>query len=310
MPCLVEVEKSAAVSCRSFVAALSTGRAVAAKKSEVRRNEQGRQDNIGSMFERRRQSPNGNVGARSSLMETHTYPHFPSEVSKVHLGLYCNVSNAAELKKRLVTAATLAGEDGEREREAVNYAFIDATLVSILFFLYLPWLTMQQITSRLHVQTAIYQAILAYVQGSLRTKSIHSEVLWALSPGHNVSKNCANCFTDYIHVSFQISEAISRFGVSDTARTLLVIRVSPPSHSAHYFETRIGLVLKGDLQPLSSLEQFTNWSLVRKVRSSFPEYMVSIHRRLQYYKLNADPLVHARVDQLVVSAIAMKSVSA
>lgn len=68
-------------------------------------------------------------------METHTYPHFPAEVSKVYLGLYCNVSNAAELKKRLVTAATLAGEDGEREREAVNYAFIDATLVFILFFL-------------------------------------------------------------------------------------------------------------------------------------------------------------------------------
>lgn len=56
---------------------------------------------------------------------------------------------------------------------------------------------MQKITSRLHVQTAIYQAILAYVQGSLRTKSIHSEVLWALSPSHNVSKNSASCFTDH-----------------------------------------------------------------------------------------------------------------
>ena len=58
-------------------------------------------------------------------------------------------------------------------------------LVSV-FFHFFPFLTTRQITSRLHVQTAVYQAILAHVQSSLRTKTVHSEVLWALSPGHNV----------------------------------------------------------------------------------------------------------------------------
>ena len=72
-------------------------------------------------------------------METCFYPHFPSEVSTVHLALYCSVSNAAELRKRLVTAATLPGEDGDREREAVNYAFVDAKLVGIRFFPLFPF---------------------------------------------------------------------------------------------------------------------------------------------------------------------------
>jgi hypothetical protein len=67
-------------------------------------------------------------------METHTYPHFPSEVSTVHLALYSNVTNAAELKRRLVAAATQPGEEGDREREAVNYAFVDAKLVGARLF--------------------------------------------------------------------------------------------------------------------------------------------------------------------------------
>ncbi|KAF8516673.1 kinase binding protein CGI-121-domain-containing protein, partial [Gautieria morchelliformis] len=204
-------------------------------------------------------------------METHTvtYPHFPSEVSTVHLALYSNVTNAARLKERLVRAATLPGEEGGREREVVNYAFIDAKLI----------------TSRLHVQTAVYQAILAYTQRSLRTKTVHSEVLWALSPGHN------------------ISEAIKRFGISDTSQALLVVRVCAPSLTLDDFESKIGLVLKGDLLPLSSLEQITDWTLVRK-----------------YYKLSPDPSVQASLqsqpehraymDQLVISCVAMKSVSA
>ena len=73
-----------------------------------------------------------------AFMETHTYPHLPSEVSTVHLALYSNVSNAPELRRRLVTAATLAGEDGEQEREAVNYTFVDAKLVNPRLLSFFP----------------------------------------------------------------------------------------------------------------------------------------------------------------------------
>ncbi|KAF8590272.1 CGI-121-domain-containing protein [Ramaria rubella] len=208
-------------------------------------------------------------------METHTYPHLPAEVSTVHVTLFFNVSNAAQLRNRLIAAANISGDDGEREREAVNYAFVEANLI----------------TSLLHVQTAVYQAILAYVQGSLRTKTVHSEVLWALSPGHN------------------ISEAIKRFGVSDSTKSLLLIRICPPSFTPSDFETNAALAVKGNVVPLSSLDICTDWELVRK-----------------YYKLNADPVMQrfahknierctqdeerVLVDQLVVSTVAMKSVSA
>src|SRR5437879_3609846 len=45
---------------------------------------------------------------------------------------------------------------------------------------------MLKITSPLHLQTAIYQALLSESQGSLRTKTIHSEIIWALNPTNNV----------------------------------------------------------------------------------------------------------------------------
>lgn len=45
-----------------------------------------------------------------------------------------------------------------------------------------------QVTSVLHIQTAIAQALLAAAQNTLRTKTVHSEVIWALNPSNNVSQ--------------------------------------------------------------------------------------------------------------------------
>jgi EKC/KEOPS complex subunit CGI121/TPRKB len=58
-------------------------------------------------------------------MESFAYPHF----STVHLALFVNVTNAAKLKARIVRASTLEGTEGQVEREAVNFAFVDARLV-------------------------------------------------------------------------------------------------------------------------------------------------------------------------------------
>ncbi|KIJ32308.1 hypothetical protein M422DRAFT_234102 [Sphaerobolus stellatus SS14] len=208
-------------------------------------------------------------------METLVYSHVSPDVSTIHLALYTDVNNADQIRKRLVAASTLPGEEGEREREAVNYAFVDAKLI----------------TSRLHILTAVYQAILASMTGSLRTKTLHSEILWALNHGHN------------------ISEAIKRFGVSDTTRTLLVIRVCSPSFTAEEFSAMIPSIVKGTPVPLSDLIHYTDWTSVRK-----------------YYKLNTDPALapfsrksstespslaeQKVIDQLVTSLVAMKSVSA
>ena len=50
--------------------------------------------------------------------------------SSVHLCLFA-VQNSAELRARLVTASQLPDDDeGKQERKAVDFAFIDARMVS------------------------------------------------------------------------------------------------------------------------------------------------------------------------------------
>ena len=70
-------------------------------------------------------------------MESLQFPHFQSKHSQVHIALFRDVSNAAALKSRIVAAATAEGDYGENEREAVNFAFVDARLVRRNLFK--PW---------------------------------------------------------------------------------------------------------------------------------------------------------------------------
>lgn len=62
-------------------------------------------------------------------METFTYKQFPETHRQVHVALFKNVKNAAQLRTRIVQAATLDGPDGDAERAAVNFAFVEAKLV-------------------------------------------------------------------------------------------------------------------------------------------------------------------------------------
>ena len=60
-------------------------------------------------------------------METYTVPHFGATV---HVALFEDVANAEDLLGKIRRAATLEGEEGDKERANVNYAFVDAKLVS------------------------------------------------------------------------------------------------------------------------------------------------------------------------------------
>lgn len=46
-----------------------------------------------------------------------------------HYALYTPVNNAANIKERIISAAKAEGDVGDRERDDINFAFIDATLV-------------------------------------------------------------------------------------------------------------------------------------------------------------------------------------
>lgn len=101
------------------------------------------------------------------LMDSFTFDHLDAIA---YYALYTPINNAAPIRQRIVAAATAIGPEGDREREEMNFAFIDASLI----------------TSLLHLQTGIHQAILTDSQGALRTKTVHSEILWSLNPTNNV----------------------------------------------------------------------------------------------------------------------------
>ncbi|CAG7850730.1 SubName: Full=Related to ERG20-Farnesyl-pyrophosphate synthetase {ECO:0000313/EMBL:CCA68513.1} [Serendipita indica DSM 11827] len=214
-------------------------------------------------------------------MESYQIPH---SGASVFVALFKNVTNAASLKKRLVTASTMAGDEGIAERAAVNFAFIDARLV----------------TSKMMLETAIHQALLAEEQGALKTKYIHSEILWFLNPGNN------------------ISEAIRRFGVTESSTDIVVLRVFKDSEPRS-IDVRKDMekVVEGQIAPLEDLP--TDWAALKKARPS--TLLLLLHKLMslfQYYKLGSDTaLVQAdseeaqrrAVDRIVINTIAIKSVA-
>lgn len=124
----------------------------------------------------------------TSALERLTYPHFEGDLSTVYIGLLENVKNSASLRSRIIAAASAQGTEGDVEREAVNFAFIDARTVSTM----IPsgpyeYLLVSQIASREHLMAAIYVALVAASHNHLTTKTVHSEILWALNYSNNVS---------------------------------------------------------------------------------------------------------------------------
>ncbi|KAJ7058213.1 kinase binding protein CGI-121-domain-containing protein [Mycena amicta] len=199
-------------------------------------------------------------------MDSYQLPHLAAHI---HAGLYTGVSNAAALKKRLINAASAEGVEGEREREAVNFAFIDARLI----------------TSPALLKAAVYNAVLADVQGRLLTKTVHSEILWTLNPTNN------------------ISEAIRRYGVSESTNALILVRVASPDVSPADVERAMDDAVQGTRVPFTELGTLTDWAAVKKYHKLANETALR--------EVKGDPeKERAVIDRIVVSSAAMKSVQA
>lgn len=120
-----------------------------------------------------------------AAMETYTFPNFHQESNTVHLAHFHSLTNAQPLLSQIINAASLP--TGHPEQVKVDFAFIDASMV----------------VSREQVLNAVLQSMVwkergdeaaagnASASGSgsggLKTKTIHSEVIWNLFPGRNVS---------------------------------------------------------------------------------------------------------------------------
>lgn len=124
-PLATVCSKSSGVSTRSGTSSGVTGRAAMAR--EARRREVGRR----RRRVRRMAGDETSVGVEGeNKMESFHYAHLPDHLAHVHLALFHNVANAPHIRQRIVRASQLATPEGDQEREALNFAFIDARLVS------------------------------------------------------------------------------------------------------------------------------------------------------------------------------------
>ncbi|KDN53200.1 CGI-121-domain-containing protein [Tilletiaria anomala UBC 951] len=214
-------------------------------------------------------------------METYSFPHMPEALQDVHIALFRSITCGAKLRQRLISAAAMpADAAGDAEREAVNFAFIDAAMI----------LSLQQLL------TAVHQALLIAsrgsasegVQGGMRTASIHGEIIFALHPANN------------------IGEALRNFGVGPQTKDLLIIRVSASESTSgstfkkSLLEQMVSLAQqKPDTQGLvQSLSANTD---VDKIRKAYKLSNTSLGAEVK----GSD----SALEELVVSTIAMKSVA-
>ncbi|OBT53501.1 hypothetical protein VE04_07057 [Pseudogymnoascus sp. 24MN13] len=144
----------------------------------------------------------------------------------VHIALFHSVTNAAFLHAQLLAGNT-----------DFEYALIDASVV----------------VSKVQILAAAFRAINDNIEGRLRTRNVHSEIVFCLSPNNN------------------IAESFRRFGVSPTTTSLIAIKIttpsSPPSLTPASIQEHLTSAVEGKQAPFSDEElgTVTDWARVRKV---------------------------------------------
>lgn len=134
-------------------------------------------------------------------METITLPHLPDYPLRVCL--FTNVRNASFLRQQLL--------EGNNEFE---YAFLEAAAL----------------LSRTQVLDACFRAINDMLQGRLKCRNVHAEIVFSFSPNNNVGSVDFFVFVLLLALltmasSIEIAESFRRFGVGDMTRHILAIKV-------------------------------------------------------------------------------------
>ncbi|TGO78828.1 hypothetical protein BELL_0052g00030 [Botrytis elliptica] len=199
-----------------------------------------------------------------ALLQTIPLEHLP-ESHTLHIALYRNITNASFLHQQLLTGNT-----------DFEYAFIDASVVRSLLLspplsaisnyslpLHCPTIRLIFVLSKLHILAAAYRAINDALEERLKSRNIHSEIVFSLSMNNNV---CSLLLSP----SYFIAESFRRFGITPTTTSLLVVKVAPAS-SASQISERLSSVIEGEPVP------FDDESLAS---------MVDIARVKKLYKLN------------------------
>ncbi|KAJ9230733.1 hypothetical protein DTO169E5_8300 [Paecilomyces variotii] len=158
-----------------------------------------------------------------SLLETINLSHLPPS-TPVHIALYRDVKNAPFLRQQLLSGNT-----------EFEYAFIDASMI----------------LSRTHILAATFRAVNDYLNGRLKSRNVHSEIVFSLSPNNN------------------IAESFRKFGLTDATKDLLVIKVSVSPEITHdSVAQHLEKAVEGSPVPFSD-ETLSAISDVSKIRKAY-----------------------------------------
>ncbi|GIC84622.1 EKC/KEOPS complex subunit CGI121/TPRKB [Aspergillus udagawae] len=156
-------------------------------------------------------------------LETIHLPHLPSALP-IHIALYRDVKNAPFLRQQLLSG------NGDFE-----YAFIDASMVF----------------SRTHILSAIFRAVNDYLNGRLKSRNVHSEIVFSLSPANN------------------IADSFRKFGISDSTADLLVVKVSvTPDVTHESVAAHLQQSIEGSSVPFAD-ETLSEISDVSKIKKAY-----------------------------------------
>ncbi|KAK2746728.1 hypothetical protein FQN55_005455 [Onygenales sp. PD_40] len=122
-----------------------------------------------------------------SHLKTIQLAHVPP-TQPVHVALYRDLQNAQFLREQLLTGNT-----------EFEYAFIDASTI----------------LSTTHILAAVFRAVNDHQNNRLKSKNVHSEIVYSLSPNNN------------------IAESFRKFGITDATKDLLVVKFSTSPDITH-----------------------------------------------------------------------------
>ncbi|KAF2224880.1 kinase binding protein CGI-121-domain-containing protein [Elsinoe ampelina] len=156
-----------------------------------------------------------------SYLETIILPHL--EQYPVYAALFENVENASFLRDQLLQGNT-----------DFEYTFLDASMI----------------LSRDHLLAACFKAINDMSNDRLKTRNVHSEIVFALSPNNN------------------IAESFRRFGLSPESKNIIALKVaSTPDITQASVQSHLFEHIKGQPSELNDnrLSQLRDIARLRKV---------------------------------------------
>ncbi|KAF2723525.1 CGI-121-domain-containing protein [Polychaeton citri CBS 116435] len=157
-------------------------------------------------------------------METVDIPHLAGH--SLEMGLFIDVKNAAFLRQQLLS--------GNQDFE---YAFLDASVL----------------LTRNHILAACWRAIVDLNLDRLRSKNVHSEIVFSLSTNNN------------------IAESFRKFGVQDETKNLVVIKVIPFKDSQEIIANvrkHITSAVEGEVTPVKD-EALARCNDAAKLRKAY-----------------------------------------